>query len=82
MRALLALALILPSIAPLVAAPAPTPAVVQVSRVLVMPFDVTPRAEQGTTYWMGEAAALLVTDALQARGYPVFTRAERAAAFE
>lgn len=50
--------------------------------MLVMPFDVTPRAEQGTTYWMGEAAALLVTDALQARGYPVFTRAERAAAFE
>lgn len=56
--------------------------VAQSARVLVMPFEVSPRAEQGTTYWMGEAAALLVADALQARGYPVFTRAERAAAFE
>jgi len=51
-------------------------------RVLVMPFEVSPQAEQGTTYWMGEAAAVLVADALQARGYPVFTRAERVAAFE
>lgn len=60
----------------------PAPAVAQTGRVLVMPFDVSPTTEQGTTYWMGEAAALLVADALQARGYPVFTRAERAAAFE
>ncbi|MEX2270211.1 MAG: hypothetical protein WD690_01980 [Vicinamibacterales bacterium] len=58
------------------------PASAQTGRVLVMPFDVTPKAEHGTTYWMGEAAALLVADALQARGYPVFSRAERAAAFE
>lgn len=54
----------------------------QSGRVLVMPFDVAPRAEQGATYWMGEATALLVADALQTRGYPVFTRAERVAAFE
>lgn len=59
-----------------------TPAFAQTGRVLVMPFDVSPKAEQGTTYWMGEAAALLVADALQAQGYPVFTRAERVAAFE
>ena len=59
-----------------------TPAAAQSGRVLVMPFDVTPRSEQGTTYWMGEAAALLLADALQARGYPVFSHAERAAAFE
>lgn len=52
------------------------------SRVLVVAFDVSPQAEQGTTFWMGEAAALLVAGALQQRGYPVFTRAERAAAFE
>lgn len=52
------------------------------NRVLVMPFEVSPKAEQGTTYWVGEAAALLIADALQAQGYPVFTRAERAAAFE
>ena len=59
-----------------------TPAVAQTGRVLVMPFEVTPKSEQGATYWMGEAAAVLVADALQARGYPVFTRAERVAAFE
>ncbi|MDQ3070141.1 MAG: tetratricopeptide repeat protein [Acidobacteriota bacterium] len=54
----------------------------QTARVLVMPFDVTPQAAHGATYWAGEAGALLVADALQARGYGVFTRAERAAAFE
>lgn len=54
----------------------------QSGRVLVMPFDVSPAADQGTTFWMGEAAALLVANSLQARGYPIFTRAERAAAFE
>jgi len=52
------------------------------SRVLVMPFEVSPKTQQGTTYWVGEAAALLIADALQAQGYPVFTRAERTAAFE
>ena len=54
---------------------APAQAAAQNGRVLVMPFEISPKAEQGTTYWMGEAAALLVADALQARGYPVFTRA-------
>jgi Flp pilus assembly protein TadD len=58
------------------------PASAQTGRILVMPFEVTPKSEQGTTYWMGEAAALLIADALQSRGYPVFSRAERAAAFE
>lgn len=47
-----------------------------------MPFEVSPKTQQGTTYWVGEAAALLIADALQAQGYPVFTRAERTAAFE
>ena len=54
----------------------------QPARVLVMPFEVSPQAEQGTTFWVGEAASLLVANALQARGFPIFTRAERAAAFE
>ena len=58
------------------------PAAAQGARVLVVPFDVSPASEQGATFWMGEAAALLVGNALQAQGYPVFTRAERAAAFE
>lgn len=73
MRVLVSLALILGC---------STAAVAQTGRVLVMPFDVTPKSAQGATYWMGEATALLVADALQARGYPVFTRAERVAAFE
>ena len=61
---------------------AAVPSSAQQARVLVMPFDVSPQAEQGTTFWMGEAASLLVANALQARGFPIFTRAERAAAFE
>ena len=60
----------------------PVSAAAQSARVLVIPFDVSPRTDEGTTYWTGEALALLVSDALQARGYPVFSRAERAAAFE
>lgn len=50
--------------------------------MLIVPFDVSPQGEQGATFWMGEAAALLLGNALQAKGFPVFTRAERAAAFE
>lgn len=60
----------------------PAQALAQGGRVLVAPFDVSPEAEHGATFWMGEAAALLVGNALQAEGYPVFTRAERAAAFD
>jgi tetratricopeptide (TPR) repeat protein len=75
----LALALL---IAPLEPAGAGQGAPAAAGRVLVMPFEVSPQTEHGTTYWMGEAAAVLVADALQARGYPVFTRAERVAAFE
>jgi len=63
-------------------ATAPATAAAQTPRVLVAPFDVSPEAEHGETFWMGEAAAVLVGNALQAQGYPVFTRAERAAAFE
>jgi tetratricopeptide (TPR) repeat protein len=58
-----------------VTAQAPTP------RVLVVPFAVqsTPASPAP---WVGEAAALLVADALDARGIAVFTRDVRAAAFE
>ena len=57
-----------------------------VSRVLVMPFAVevdsaTP-GSASAALWLGEAAALLVTDGLQARGVPAFPRGERLAAFD
>jgi len=67
-----------------------TPATLQDSarepRVLVMPFavDVAPDAPggAGAALWLGEAAAVLVTDALSARGIPPLARAERLAAFD
>jgi tetratricopeptide (TPR) repeat protein len=55
-------------------------------RVLVMPFAV--EAEQaapggaGASYWLGEAAAILLTDELAALGIETFSRDERTAAFE
>ncbi len=55
-------------------------------RVLVMPFAVEADAAGsgggGATLWLGEAAAVLVTDGLAARGLPVLPRAERRAAFD
>ncbi len=56
-------------------AQAPTP------RVLVVPFAVQSTAASPAP-WVGEAAALLVADALDARGIAVFTRDVRAAAFD
>ena len=55
-------------------------------RILVMPFavDVDPAAPggAGSALWLGEAAAVLVTDGLAARGLDVLARTERLAAFE
>jgi tetratricopeptide (TPR) repeat protein len=55
-------------------------------RVLVMPFVVqadSPSAASVTASgWLGEAAAILITDALDARGVDVITRDERASAFD
>jgi Flp pilus assembly protein TadD len=50
-------------------------------RVLVVPFAVQSTAASPAP-WVGEAAALLVADALDARGIAVFTRDVRAAAFD
>jgi Tfp pilus assembly protein PilF len=53
----------------------------QTPRVLVVPFAVQSTAA-GPAPWVGEAAALLVADALDARGIAIFTRDVRVAAFD
>ena len=50
-----------------------------IPRILVVPFDA-PR--DARTYWLGEAAALVMTDDLNARGLGAITRAARERAFE
>jgi tetratricopeptide (TPR) repeat protein/predicted hydrocarbon binding protein/TolB-like protein len=57
-----------------VAGSAPAP------RVLVFPFENTSR--DGRLSWLGEGAALLVTDQLRANGADVLTRDERLRVFE
>ena len=49
-------------------------------RVLVVPFEDLQREPR--LVWMGEAAAVLLSDELRARGIDAFTRAERVRAFE
>jgi tetratricopeptide (TPR) repeat protein len=48
-------------------------------RILVVPFE-TPR--DGRTYWLGEAAALVMTDDINARGLGAITRAARERAYD
>ena len=55
------------------AAPAPP-------RILVVPFETPGR--DGRTYWLGEAAALIMTDDLNARGLGAITRTGREWAYE
>jgi tetratricopeptide (TPR) repeat protein len=49
-------------------------------RVLVVPFENVQREPR--LHWLGEAAAVLLADGLNARGVAAITRAERAGAFE
>jgi Tfp pilus assembly protein PilF len=49
-------------------------------RVLVVPFENVQREPR--LHWLGEASAVLLADALSARGVPAIRRAERVAAFE
>jgi len=49
-------------------------------RVLVMPFENSRR--DARLHWMGEAAALLLTDELELRGIDAIPRAERIRAFD
>ena len=60
----------------------PSPPVMQAAkagRILVVPFE-TPRDPR--TYWLGEAAALAMTDDLNARGLGAITRGARERAYE
>jgi tetratricopeptide (TPR) repeat protein len=50
------------------------------SRLLVMPFENT--TGDARIFWLGEAAAVLLSDDLNALGVPAITREERRAAFE
>ncbi len=61
---------------------AATPALAQTvgPRVLVVPFENIQREPR--LHWLGEAAALLLADELNARGVSAITRAERVGAFE
>jgi Tfp pilus assembly protein PilF/TolB-like protein len=49
------------------------------SRVLVVPFENVQREPR--LHWLGEAAAVLLADGLNARGVAAITRAERVGAF-
>jgi len=74
------------SVAVIVAAGRPASAQsIVVERPLVLPFAVVVDGDvpggQGAGFWLGEAAALLMAEELDARGIPVFSRAERVAAF-
>ncbi len=58
---------------------------VVVERPLVLPFAVVVDGDvpggQGAGFWLGEAAALLIAEELDARDIAVFSRSERVAAF-
>jgi len=55
------------------------------SRPLVLPFAVTVEAAvpggEGAAFWLGEAAAILLADELDARGIPALSRPDRVEAF-
>ena len=50
------------------------------SRVLVMPFENA--RHDAVVHWLGEAAAVLLAEELNARGIPAITRSQRARVFE
>jgi Flp pilus assembly protein TadD len=57
----------------------PVPAIAS-ARILVVPFD-TP-ANDGGSYWLGDAAAVLIADDVNARGLGAISRAARARAYD
>ena len=77
MRAAVALAILA---ALVICAPAPAAAQSATSRVLVVPFENAQRDPR--VHWLGEASAVLLADALNARGLGAITRSERVRAFE
>ena len=61
-------------------APAPMATPPGTTRMLIVPFEVADRDPRAV--WLGEAAAVLLSDALRAMQLPALTRAERVHAFE
>jgi hypothetical protein len=61
-------------------AAAPAAAQVAPERYLVIPFDNP--SHDTRIYWLGEAAAMLLTDNLNATGHHAYMREERLEAFE
>jgi len=61
-------------------APAPVTAPPGTTRILVVPFEVADRDPRAL--WLGEAAAVLLADALRAMQQPALSRNERVRAFE
>jgi tetratricopeptide (TPR) repeat protein len=57
-----------------------TSAAAQSARILVVPFENTQREPR--LHWLSEASAILLADALNARGLGAITRVERVRAFE
>jgi hypothetical protein len=51
-----------------------------VPRILVVPFETS--ARDGRTYWLGEAAAILIADDVNARGLGAITRPSRERAYD
>ena len=83
--ALVLLAAVRPAFAqaPAPQAPAPPPPIAippGTTRMLIVPFEVADRDPRAV--WLGEAAAVLLGDALRAMQLPALTRAERVRAFE
>jgi Tfp pilus assembly protein PilF/TolB-like protein len=76
MRPLIACGVILASLP----AHAQSPSATDSPRVLVLPFDNPSREPR--LYWLSEAASLLLTQELSARGTPAISRDERLAAFQ
>jgi Flp pilus assembly protein TadD len=66
--------------APAMGAPAAPRLAPEPPHILVVPFE-TP-AGQASTYWLGEAAAIVLTDDINTRGLGAMTRVARERAFE
>jgi tetratricopeptide (TPR) repeat protein len=80
MRAFAAVAVLLAGARPAAAQPSQSASADPPGRVFVMPFENV--ARDGRIVWLGEAAAVLVSDDLNALGAAAFTRDERRQAFE
>jgi tetratricopeptide (TPR) repeat protein len=66
--------------APASAMPSSAQAAKAEGRILVVPFETPPRDPR--SYWLGEAAAILITDDLNARGLGAITRTARERAYD